>query len=236
MSYGKGTKSKPKVETKKVDDTPTPIADAFEAKLYKEAVKLVRKGKHGRPTIQDQKEAKKITSLLLASEKYKEGKKKKIISLMNKEEAFKQVSKSNYFIKYCSKYKLTPTEVIKRMVVYIASYVNFGTVEVADSMVSMASSTRRDWMEECPAFAEAVLESRDVIADELESVALERAKAKSDTLLMFLLKAYRPEKFRDRVDSNVYQHGGGVTLTFNDGMLSPEEKALHIEPSTGVVN
>ena len=234
MSYGKGTKPKPKVEPKREDATP--IADAFEVKLYKEAVKLVRKGKQGRPTIQDQKEAKKITSLLLASEKYKEGKKKKIISLMNKEEAFKQVSKSNYFIKYCSRYKVTPTEVIKRMVVYIASYVNFGTVEVADSMLAMASSTRRDWMEECPAFAEAVLESRDVIADELESVALERAKAKSDTLLMFLLKAYRPEKFRDRVDSNVYQHGGGVTLTFNDGMLSPEEKALHTEPTTGVVN
>jgi hypothetical protein len=35
--------------------------------------------------------------------------------------------------------------------------------------------------------------------DALEDEALRRAKDKSDTLLIFLLKARRPEKYKDRV-------------------------------------
>jgi hypothetical protein len=41
----------------------------------------------------------------------------------------------------------------------------------------------------------------------LEDEALRRAKDKSDTLLIFLLKARRPEKYKDRIST---EHSGTV--------------------------
>ena len=231
----KGLRSTKKLEPKK--DT-KPLLPPLEDKMLQESMKLIHDGKTGRPSNEEKTQARKLVSMLLNSEKYKEGKKKKIITMMDKAEAFKQVASSPYFIEYSKKHQLTNTEIVKRMVVYIASYVNFGTVEIADSMVSLSTKVRLDWMDACPAFSKAITESRELIADELESVAIERAKAKSDTLLMFLLKAYRPERFRDRVDSNVYNHGESVTIQIHESMLSPAERKLHdsTASTTGVVN
>lgn len=43
--------------------------------------------------------------------------------------------------------------------------------------------------------------------DELEDEAVRRAKAGSDTLLIFLLKGRRPDKYKDRTD---HKHSGEV--------------------------
>jgi hypothetical protein len=53
------------------------------------------------------------------------------------------------------------------------------------------------------AFAEAWAGARETAVDHLEEVARKRAEAGSDTLLIFLLKALRPEKYRDRVTVDV---------------------------------
>jgi hypothetical protein len=52
-------------------------------------------------------------------------------------------------------------------------------------------------------FAQAWLQAREEAVDILEAEARRRALATSDTLLMFLLKAGRPEKYRERVDIKV---------------------------------
>ena len=45
--------------------------------------------------------------------------------------------------------------------------------------------------------------------DDLEAEARKRAKQASDALLMFLLKAHRPEKFRERYTAELVGAGGG---------------------------
>lgn len=49
--------------------------------------------------------------------------------------------------------------------------------------------------------------SIDDAIDTLEGVARQRAMATSDTLLIFLLKAHRPEKYREKYDAKVAVSG-----------------------------
>ena len=58
--------------------------------------------------------------------------------------------------------------------------------------------TAYNWREADEAFARAWDDAIEAGTDMLEDVAIKRAKAKSDTLLIFSLKARRPEKFKDR--------------------------------------
>jgi hypothetical protein len=74
--------------------------------------------------------------------------------------------------------------------------------------------------------------------DALEDVAVDRAIAGSDTLLMFLLRARRPEKYRRAADLNINQQ--------NAVFLTPKQTAerlrllglspLLLEMDTGDVN
>lgn len=59
-----------------------------------------------------------------------------------------------------------------------------------------------------PTFATEWKEALDRGVDMLEDVAKMRAYDGSDTLLIFLLKAHRPEKYRERYDIN---HSGEIT-------------------------
>ena len=54
-----------------------------------------------------------------------------------------------------------------------------------------------DWRAEDPEFAAECDEAMDAGTDFLEDVARQRATESSDTLLIFLLKARRPEKYRE---------------------------------------
>jgi len=51
-----------------------------------------------------------------------------------------------------------------------------------------------------PAFASAWAAAQEASIDLLEAEARRRAMTSSDALLMFLLKAHRPERYRERVD------------------------------------
>jgi AcrR family transcriptional regulator len=59
------------------------------------------------------------------------------------------------------------------------------------------------WIEEDKLFAALVNEAREDLSDELEATALKRAKDGSDGMLMFMLKTYRPDKFRARATITV---------------------------------
>lgn len=58
-----------------------------------------------------------------------------------------------------------------------------------------------------PKFAQDWEDAQEIGLNSLEDVANERARGDSDVLLMFLLKAHRPEKYRDNFK------GGGANLT-----------------------
>lgn len=66
--------------------------------------------------------------------------------------------------------------------------------------------------------------------DELEDVAVKRAKESSDTLLIFLLKARRPDKYKDRATHELTGKGGGpvqiADLSRLKGMTTEELQVL----------
>jgi terminase small subunit-like protein len=74
------------------------------------------------------------------------------------------------------------------------------SVTAACAQVGIARETHYQWVRQDPDYAEAVAEARQLGADWLEDVAIARATAgdkPSDVLLIFLLKAARPEKYRE---------------------------------------
>ncbi len=83
----------------------------------------------------------------------------------------------------------------------LARYREVGTVRGACHAAGIGRRTWYNWLEEDRDFASLVQEVRDDVADELEEEASRRAKAQngSDKLLIFLLKALRPSKYRENV-------------------------------------
>lgn len=62
---------------------------------------------------------------------------------------------------------------------------------------------------ENPEFAARMATAIETALDSLEAVAFERAKSHSDTLLIFLLKSHRPERYRENLK---VEHSGTVNL------------------------
>ena len=79
------------------------------------------------------------------------------------------------------------------------------------------------WRKEDEDFAEAMARAQEEGIDRLEDHARQRAmdaERPSDALTMFLLKAHRPVKYRERVD---LAHSGGIEQVKRVIMASPEE-------------
>jgi hypothetical protein len=80
----------------------------------------------------------------------------------------------------------------------ITAYQKLGNVGAVCAAAGVARRTWYDWIANDPTFALELDDARENTADELESIAYKRAKAKNgERLVMFLLKALRPHKFRD---------------------------------------
>lgn len=73
-------------------------------------------------------------------------------------------------------------------------------------------------------FAKAWDEAIDDAVDGLEMLATKRAAEGSDSLLMFLLKAHRPEKYRERFEA---QHSGvhKVIVEYVEPSTSDDDQA-----------
>ena len=78
-----------------------------------------------------------------------------------------------------------------------------GNVQEAcrEAAISRAQAYRRK--AQYPGFAKQWQDALDDALDVLEAEAWRRAKSTSDTLLIFLLKAHRPEMYRDTIHVNV---------------------------------
>jgi hypothetical protein len=80
----------------------------------------------------------------------------------------------------------------------IAAFVEKGNVSAACRAAGIGRRTWYDWLESDEAFATRAIEAREEVVDELVEEAVQRAKDGSDTLLIFLLKAYRRAEYGDR--------------------------------------
>ena len=102
---------------------------------------------------------------------------------------------------------------------FLAVYGKMGVVKRACKVAQVARSSHYEWMEKNPAYRRAFEEAQEDAADTLEAEVYRRAvkgvrkpigwykgvaggfvREYSDLLLMFRLKALRPEKYRERVD------------------------------------
>jgi len=104
---------------------------------------------------------------------------------------------------------------------FLAAYAECGNIRVAAERANIDRKTHNYWLAHDPNYAAAFEESKEQAADLLEQEAWRRAvegvkepvyqkgqlvgevTKYSDTLLMFLLKGVRPEKFRENIRQEV---------------------------------
>lgn len=107
---------------------------------------------------------------------------------------------------------------------FLAALRSNGTVFSACKAAGIGRATAYEWRTDDEAFRAAWDEALDDATDLLEDVAIRRAADGSDTLLIFLLKARRPEQYRDTTNANVnmkatHEHSGPagtpIALQFN---------------------
>ncbi len=90
---------------------------------------------------------------------------------------------------------------------FITALAGGSTVTAACKAGRMAKQTAYDWRQRDEDFAVRWADAVEEGTDALEDEAHRRAMETSDSLLMFLLKARRPDKFRDKV---AVEHSGQI--------------------------
>lgn len=95
---------------------------------------------------------------------------------------------------------------------YIEALAVLGTLTGACKQAQVSAHTVYDWQRD-PEFRKREVGAKDAIADRLETVALSRGLDASDDkghiLLIFLLKALRPDKYREKV---AVEHSGSIAF------------------------
>jgi hypothetical protein len=84
--------------------------------------------------------------------------------------------------------------------VFLAAIRDTGNVRLAAQAAGIDRTTPYVTARRDPAFAAAWQAAEQDAIDILEATARKRALESSDQLLMFLLKAHRPERYRDRLE------------------------------------
>lgn len=87
----------------------------------------------------------------------------------------------------------------KRKADFLKAFADTSMVTEAAKQVGVGRATVYRWRNEDPEFAEAWGEVEEAVTEDLETTAIRRAKEGSDVLLIFLLKAHRPDKYRERL-------------------------------------
>ncbi len=107
----------------------------------------------------------------------------------------------------------------KRQERFLGAYIVMGTIHHAAKKVGIGRRTHYFWIETDPAYAEAFKEAQEDATEQLEREARRRAvegtikpvfyegkqvntrvREYSDTLLIFLLKGLRPDRYRERFE------------------------------------
>lgn len=116
---------------------------------------------------------------------------------------------------------------LRKQQAFLRAYMIGGTVKSAVEATGYTRTVHDQWLFDCPDYRAAYLEAKEHVADMLEEEAIKRARqgtqklvlykgdpikfkgkylyetTHSDSLMMFLLKGLRPERYREQVDVNV---------------------------------
>jgi hypothetical protein len=102
---------------------------------------------------------------------------------------------------------------------FIKAYANAGTIRAAAELVGIHRATHYDWLEKDPQYVKDFQQSEKDAADSLEAEARRRAFEGSDTLLIFLLKGFKPERYKERIHqekTEKHEHTHTHTLKLDD--------------------
>jgi hypothetical protein len=86
---------------------------------------------------------------------------------------------------------------------FIEIYAATGNVRLAATAAGVSRDAPYKRAQANPEFAAEWIDARENAVDLLEAEARRRALSSSDALLVFLLKAHRPDLYRDKVDVRV---------------------------------
>ncbi len=103
---------------------------------------------------------------------------------------------------------------------FLAGFLRHGTITAGAKYAKIHRQRVYDWEKSDATFKRELEQAKDMVADSLEQVAIRRAKAGSDTMLIFLLKGYRPEVFRESTEHIVKGAGGQpitIRVIYGDG-------------------
>lgn len=89
---------------------------------------------------------------------------------------------------------------------FITAYQQCATITGAAAAVGVHRSQHYSWLDKDPWYVDQFEHAEQSVVDMLESEAVRRAIAGSDTLLIFLLKGLRPDRYQQRTSVEVKQH------------------------------
>src|SRR5262249_8027880 len=123
----------------------------------------------------------------------------------------------------------------EKRVKLLASLAEGNSVARAAADAGVGRTTAYEWREADAAFAQAWDDAVEAGTDALEDEAVKRAKSGSDTLLIFMLKARRREKFAERpirldlprieAASDVLKAYAATIAAMARGEITPDESA-----------
>lgn len=124
--------------------------------------------------------------------------------------------------------KYTDAQIVELKNIFLRAYEKKGLYHRSAEVAGLTAKELEELLKEDPVFKEEYEISKARFTESLEDVAVTRAKAgESDSLLQFLLRANKPEKYNPSVGMNLQGSAGArVMLMFSEGELTDEEKKL----------
>lgn len=87
--------------------------------------------------------------------------------------------------------------------IFLEHFPRLGTITATCNAIGLNRGTVLMWRKRDPEFEQRFNEADGRITDALEGTAMARALRESDTLLIFLLKARNPDKYKDRIQHEI---------------------------------
>jgi len=122
---------------------------------------------------------------------------------------------------------------------FIAAYSVCGNLTGAAELARLTRQAHYVWLwDNVNNYAEAFKVAQETAVERLEAEARRRAMASSDTLLIFLLKGHRPERYRDnyKVEMNGTTSVEGKVVHEHTARLTHEERCQRINELVGIAH
>lgn len=128
--------------------------------------------------------------------------------------------------------KVTPKKVSEWTPVFLSALADTANVRLACKTAGIARKTAYQHRKESPTFAAQWDEALEQACDVLEAEARRRALTVSDTLMIFLLKAHRPEKYRETRQDTVLDLDVTALTDEQLDRIASGENPLHVMAAT----